>query len=208
MAGMIRAQARRIGMGLLTMPVACGIAVAAAGIMVSGVWSRTQTLTVVNWLAQLMVIGAGVCVAVALTGDPLVEASESTPVGWRRVQATRFALAAVSGLAGAVLMFAPLHVLGLWPQDTGWISLIAPTGAVLVVGAAGFAAAEWSASTRATVMAVVAVWMFLALLWDPYVLDPVAQRGIPLTVAVIAVGIAWHLLGDEERNVTLARRSI
>ncbi len=204
MAGMIRAQARRIGMGLLTMPVACGIAVAAAGIMVSGVWSRTQTLTVVNWLAQLMVIGAGVCVAVALTGDPLVEASESTPVGWRRVQATRFALAAVSGLAGAVLMFAPLHVLGLWPQDTGWISLIAPTGAVLVVGAA----AAWSASTRATVMAVVAVWMFLALLWDPYVLDPVAQRGIPLTVAVIAVGIAWHLLGDEERNVTLARRSI
>lgn len=189
MAGMIRAQARRIGMGLLTMPVACGIAVAAAGIMVSGVWSRTQTLTVVNWLAQLMVIGAGVCVAVALTGDPLVEASESTPVGWRRVQATRFALAAVSCLAGAVLMFAPLHVLGLWPQDTGWISLIAPTGAVLV-------------------MAVVAVWMFLALLWDPYVLDPVAQRGIPLTVAVIAVGIAWHLLGDEERNVTLARRSI
>ena len=119
MAGMIRAQARRIGMGLLTMPVACGIAVAAAGIMVSGVWSRTQTLTVVNWLAQLMVIGAGVCVAVALTGDPLVEASESTPVGWRRVQATRFALAAVSCLAGAVLMFAPLHVLGLWPQDTG-----------------------------------------------------------------------------------------
>lgn len=153
MAGMIRAQARRIGMGLLTMPVACGIAVVAAGIMVSGVWSRTQTLTVVNWLAQLMVIGAGVCVAVALTGDPLVEASESTPVGWRRVQATRFALAAVSGLAGAVLMFAPLHVLGLWPQDTGWISLIAPTGAVLVVGAAGFAAAAWSASTRATVMA-------------------------------------------------------
>ena len=148
------------------------------------------------------------CVAVALTGDPLVEASESTPGGWRRVQATRFALAAVSGLAGAVLMFAPLHVLGLWPQDTGWISLIAPTGAVLVVGAAGFAAAAWSASTRATVMAVVAVWMFLALLWDPYVLDPVAQRGIPLTVAVIAVGIAWHLLGDEERNVTLARRSI
>lgn len=208
MAGMIRAQARRIGMGLLTMPVACGIAVAAAGIMVSGVWSRTQTLTVVNWLAQLMVIGSGVCVAVALTGDPLVEASESTPVGWRRVQATRFALAAVSGLAGAVLMFAPLHVLGLWPQDTGWISLIAPTGAVLVVGAAGFTAAAWSASTRATVMAVVAVWMFLALLWDPYVLDPVAQRGIPLTVAVIAVGIAWHLLGDEERNVTLARRSI
>ena len=178
MAGMIRAQARRIGMGLLTMPVACGIAVAAAGIMVSGVWSRTQPLTVVNWLAQLMVIGA------------LVEASESTPVGWRRVQATRFALAAVSCLAGAVLMFAPLHVLGLWPQDPGWISLIAPTGAVLVVGAAGFAAAAWSASTRATVMAVVAVWMFLALLWDPYVLDPVAQRGIPLTVAVIAVGIA------------------
>ena len=70
------------------------------------------------------------------------------------------------------------------------------------------AVAAWSASTRATVMAVVAVWMFLALLWDPYVLDPVAQRGIPLTVAVIAVGIAWHLLGDEERNVTLARRSI
>ena len=180
MAGMIRAQARRIGMGLLAMPVACGIAVAAAGVMVSGVWSRTQTLTVVNWLAQLMVIGAGVCVAVALTGDPLVEVSESTPVGWRRVQATRFAFAAVSGLAGAVL----------------------------VVGAAGFAAAAWSASTRATVMAVVGVCMFLALLWDPYVLDPVAQRGIPLTVAVIVVGVAWRLLGDEERNVTLARRSI
>lgn len=208
MTGMIRAQARRIGMGLLAMPVACGIAVAAAGVMVSGVWSRTQTLTVVNWLAQLMVIGSGVCVAVALTGDPLVEASESTPVGWRRVQATRFAFAAVSGLAGAVLMFAPLHVLGLWPQDMGWISLIAPAGAVLVVGAAGFTAAAWSASTRATVMAVVAVWMFLALLWDPYVLDPVAQRGIPLTVAVIVVGVAWRLLGDEERNVTLARRSI
>ncbi|NMM97481.1 hypothetical protein [Bifidobacterium olomucense] len=208
MSGMIRAQARRIGLGLLAAPAVCGIAVAVAGIMVSGVWSRTQTLTVVNWLAQLMVIGSGVCVAVALTGDPLVEASESTPVGWRRVETTRFVLTAVSGLVGAVLMFAPLHVLGLWPQDLGWASLIAPTGAVLVVGTAGFAAAAWSASAQATVMAVVAVWMFLALLWDPYVLDPVAQRGIPLAAAVIAIGVAWRLLGDEERNVTLARRGI
>ncbi|PJM72945.1 hypothetical protein CS006_06715 [Bifidobacterium primatium] len=208
MAGMIRAQARRIGVGLLAAPVVCGITVAVAGIMVSGVWSRTQTLTVVNWLAQLMVIGSGVCVAVALTGDPLVEASESTPVGWRRVESTRFVLTALSGLVGAVLMFAPLHVLGLWPQDMGWASLIAPAGAVLVVGAAGFAAAAWSMSTQATVMAVVAVWMFLALLWDPYVLDPVAQRGIPFAAAVIAIGVAWRLLGDEERNATLARRSI
>ena len=187
MTGMIRAQARRIGMGLLAMPVVCGIAVAAAGVMVSGVWSRTQTL---------------------MTGDPLVEASESTPIGWRRVQTTRFALTAVSTLVGAVLMFAPLHVLGLWPQDMGWISLIAPAGAVLVVGLAGFEAATWSASAQATVMAVVAVWMFLALLWDPYVLDPVTQRGIPIAVSMIAVVFAWRLLGDEERNVTLARRSI
>lgn len=88
------------------------------------------------------------------------------------------------------------------------ISLIAPAGAILVVGLAGFAAAAWSASAQATVMAVVAVWMFLALLWDPYVLDPVTQRGIPIAVSMIAVVFAWRLLGDEERNVTLARRSI
>lgn len=208
MTGMIRAQARRIGMGLLAMPVTCGIAVAAAGVMVSGVWSRTQ-------------IDGGELARPA-DGDRLGRVRggrvDRRPAG----RGERVHARGLEARAGhAVRIRGRVRSC----RRRAYVRAVARTGPVAAGhgvdkpdragrrgagrgGRPGSRPPRGPASTRATVMAVVAVWMFLALLWDPYVLDPVAQRGIPLTVAVIVVGVAWRLLGDEERNVTLARRSI
>ena len=197
----IRAQARRIGPVVLAVPILAGVAVAAVGWYAAGAWPVSQAMTLVNWLAQVFVIAAGVCVAVALTGDPLIELHESTPTGFRAVQLTRAALVTLTGIVGAVLMFVPLHVLRVWPRDEGPVSVFSPAGAVVIVAVVALVAAVFAGTASATTIAVVAAWMFLAMLWDPYVLPLHLQRGLPLIAAAVLVVAVWFRLGIAERNI-------
>jgi len=159
-------------------------------------------LTLVNWLAQVFVICVGVCAAVALTGDPLVELHESTQTGFRSVQFIRFGIVTASAVVGAAVMFTPIHLLGTWPRDEGWITLVSPAGAAIFVTMVALAAATFTGTVSATTIAVVAGWVFLALLWDPYVVPLPAQRGLPLIAALVLVAVAWRRLGDSESNIT------
>lgn len=186
---------------VLTGPILAGGAIALVGWFAVDAWSPSQAMTLVNWAAQLFVIATGVCAAVALTGDPLIELHESTTVGFRRVQLLRAGLVALSGLAGAALMFFPLHLLRVWPGDDGWVSVVSPAGAVVIVIVVALLVAAFAGTASATTIAVVAAWMFLAMLWDPYVLPLPQQRGIPLLVAAGLLVAVWYRLGDAERNI-------
>lgn len=194
-------QWRRVGLPVAVGPVIAGGLVAVAGWLVSSAWPTSQAMTLVTWLAQVFVICAGVCVAVALTGDPLIELHESTTVGFRTVQLLRGLLVTVSGLAGAVVMVVPLHLLGMWPRDIGWASVASPAGAVVFVAVIALFAAAYAGTASATTIAVVAAWMFLAMLWDPYVLPLHLQRGVPLAAAAVLLVLAWQRLGNSERNI-------
>jgi hypothetical protein len=202
-----RVQSRRIGLVVLAGPILAGGAVALAGWFAADIWPPLQAMTLVNWLAQVCVIAAGVCAAVALTGDPLIELHESTPTGFRRVQLTRATLVTASGLAGAALMFFPLHALRAWPRDDGWISVVSPAGAVVSVIVVALLTAAFARTAAATTIAVVAAWMFLSMLWDPYVLPLLHQRGIPLVASAGLLLAAWHRLGDAERNIAKVVRA-
>ncbi|MCV7636737.1 hypothetical protein M3B10_011090 [Micrococcus luteus] len=197
----IHAQGRRVGLMVLVGPVLAGAVVALAGWFVADAWPLSQAMTLVNWLAQVFVIATGVCAAVALTGDPLIELHESTPTGFRRVQFLRAGLVALSGLAGAVLMFFPLHALRVWPRDEGWTSVASPAGAVVIMIVVAMVAAAFAGTASTTTIAVVAAWMFLAMLWDPYVLPLHLQRGVPLIISAGLLVAVWHRLAKAERNI-------
>lgn len=197
----IRVQARRIGLIVLAGPVVAGGFVALTGWLAAETWPLSQAMTLVNWTAQMFVIAAGICVAVAVTGDPLIELHESTPMGFRTVQLLRGGLVTLSGLVGAAILFFPLHTLRVWPRDEGWISAATPAGAVIIVAVVALATAAFTGTASATTIAVVAAWMFLAMLWDPYVLPLLAQRGLPLAVAAAVFVAVWHRFGNTELNI-------
>lgn len=200
----LAAQARRVGGVVLAGPVVAGGAVALAGWGGAVAWAPTQAMTLVSWLTQVFVVGVGACAAVALTGDQLVELHESTPTGFRAAQLLRAALVTAAGVAGAVLMFGPLHALGVWPRDAGWISVTSPAGAVVILAVVALLAAAYARTLPATVLAVVAAWMALELLWDPYVIPLLQQRGIPLAATLPALVAIWRRLGHPEHNIGTA----
>lgn len=201
---LIRAQACRAGRALVAAPLMAGLIVALVSWGAAMAWPTSQAMVLVLWLSQVFVICAGVCLAVAVTGDPLIELHESTPTAFRTVLVLRAGIVTLSGIAGAAVMFTPLHLLGVWPQDEGWLSLASPVGAVIIVAVVAGATAAFSGSVSATTIAVVAAWMFLAMLWDPYVLSLLPQRGLPLLAAAVPALIAWRRLGDPEHNIVKA----
>ncbi|AOS62209.1 hypothetical protein [Actinoalloteichus hymeniacidonis] len=198
---LLRTQWRRVGLSVAVGPLIAGALVAVVGWMASSAWPPSQAMSLVSWLAQAFVLCAGVCVAVALTGDPLIELHESTTTSFRTVQLLRAMLCTVSGLVGAVIMVAPLHLLGVWPRDTGWASVLSPAGAVVFVAVIALFTAAFAGTPSSTTIAVVMAWMCLAMLWDPYVLPLHRQRGLPLLAAAGLFGLAWSRLGDGERNI-------
>lgn len=198
----VYAQGRRVGPIVLVGQILAGGAVALIGWFAADAWPSAQAMTLVNLLAQVFVIAAGICAAVALTGDPLIELHESTPTGFRQVQLLRASLVALSGLAGAVLMFVPLHRLRVWPRDDGWTSVASPVGAVLIMIVVALVAAAFAGTASTATIAVVVAWMFLTLLWDPYVLPLPQQRGIPLFISVVLLVPVWQRLGKAERNIS------
>lgn len=201
MSSIVRAQVSRSGRGLLAVPLAGGLIGALVGWLAASAWPSAQAMMLVTWLEQLFVICVGVAAAVVLTGDELVELHEASPTSFRTVQSIRAALTVVSGMIGAIVLFIPLHLLGIWPHDQGWVTVLSPIGAIIVVVVVAVATAAFAQTVSATTIAVVATWMFLALLWDPYVLVLAVQRGVPLLCAGALIVVAWWRLGDTERNI-------
>lgn len=198
----ITAQMGRVGSFVLACPVLAGGVVAATGWVAARMWPATLVVVLMMGLQQLFVVTVGVCAVVALTGDPLVELHEATPTGFRQAQFTRAALVALSSLAGAVVMFAPLHRQHLWPRDQGWVTLLGPAGAVLVVTVVAVVAAAYTWTASSTTLCVMAAWMALAMLWDPYVTWLPAQRGLPLAAGCVLLVAGWRRLADGERTIT------
>lgn len=197
---LVRAQLRRAG-AVAVIPTVVGAVVAAAGWAAATAWPMVVTMTLVTWLAQVFVICVGVSAASALTGDPLVELHESTSTSFRSVQVLRAAILAVSGVIGAMVMFVPLHLAGVWPRDDGWATVLVPAGAVFFVIAVAWAVAAFAGTVSATTIAVIAAWMYLAMLWDPYVLVLAIQRGVPLLAAGVLVILGLRRLGNTEQNI-------
>lgn len=200
---LLRAQLRRTGGTVVAGPLAAGVAVALVGWLAATSWTATPATTVLHWLTQIFVLCTGVCVAVAVTGERLVELHEASPTPFRTAHTIRAGLAVGSGVAGAAVLAASLLLHDLRPFGEGWASPVAPIGTVLFVAAVAVAVAALTGTTSATTVAVVAAWLFLALLWDPYVLPLTLQRGIPTAIAVALAGFAWRRLGDPEHNLGL-----
>ncbi|GGM49655.1 hypothetical protein [Microbacterium saperdae] len=197
----VLAQFRRVGPALLSAPVLVGALVAIAGAATANTWTVAQAATLLGWLTQVFTITVGVTAAVALTGDPLVELHESTPISFRAVQLLRAGIVAIVAVVGGLVMFVPLHLLGAWPRDTGWSSGLVPAGAALFIVAVALAAAAFSGTVSTVTISVVAGWIFLSLLWDPYILHLLVQRGIPLAAAAVMTWMAWRRLGNTEKNI-------
>ncbi|WP_143233346.1 hypothetical protein [Actinomyces ruminis] len=198
---LVRAQGRQVGCIVVTGPLISGLAIAVAGWLMTTVWPTVRVMILVNWLSQIFLICVGVCVAVAVTGDSLIELHESTETSFRTVQAIRASLPTIVSLVGAIIMFIPLHMLHIWPHDEGWLCVGSPIGAVMIISSVAFITSAYSKTTTVTTIAVIAAWMFLSMLWDPYVLPLPAQRGIPLAFIMTILPFAWQRLGNTELNI-------
>ncbi len=198
----IRTQSNRVGSMVLVTPSLLGVGIAAFGWGLAHTWPATRVATLVYGLAQIYVLCASLCATVALTGDRLVELQESTPMGFRSVQTIRFGLVLLSTFVGCFLMYAPLHVLHLWPGDDGWLSVLRPGGAALMVMMTAILVATFTGLAPAVTVATVAAWVFLTMLWDPYVVPLYLQRGIPFVISMMFFLTAWRRLADSERNIT------
>lgn len=199
----LAAQLRRVRVAL-AIPLVAAVVTALVGRLAAAAWSSMQGMALAFGLRQIFVICSGVAVAIVLTGDPLVELHEATPASFRRVQVVRAVAVTASAVIGAVVMFAPLHVAGVWMQDKGWITVVIPIGSAVTIAAAAFGAAAYTGSASSTTIVVTATWLFLAALWDPYVEPLLLRRGIPVLIATILAVRAWRRLGDAERNISQA----
>ncbi|WP_445340010.1 hypothetical protein [Bifidobacterium sp. ESL0825] len=152
-------------------------------------------------LTQVPVIAAGLSTAFVLNGDPIVELTESTPTGWRRVQVTRLLIITGANLTAAGLLFIGLHVMRLWPRDMGWVSIITPVGSMFIVNCLVFLIAVLTTSMPTSSLASIAIWLFLCFIWDPYITDPVRQRLVPSIIAAAGAIFGWKTCSNTERNV-------
>jgi hypothetical protein len=193
-------QARQVGRGMLAPPLTA-LAAWAGGVVASGALSTASAFAVVTWAVQIYVIVTGVCMAAALTGDPLIELSESLPTPFRTVQSLRAGLVGGASLLSTAGMFLALRTFDLWPRPQGWAGLLDVTGAVALVSEAVCVVAAFSGNASSSVIAAVTAWMALTLLWDPYVTSLLAQRGLPLAAGALLLPLLWRRWGDAERNL-------
>lgn len=208
MLAVVRVQARRMGLPLLSALPLVGVVLAVLGSWGCAVLPPTAVSLLAMVIPQLYVICVGACAAAALTGDALVELHEATPTGWRATQLVRLGLVLAAALVGCGLLLASPELSALWSGESEWsLTLVEPVGPVVVICLVAFVMAATSGSPQATVLAALAAWLVLALLWDPSVEGGLAvKRGIPVGVAALAaLGAAWRL-GNAERNVACALR--
>lgn len=199
------AQLHRIGRVGRVLPLIAGSLIAAIGAVLTATVGAYWTTSMMIMLMPLYSLIVGLVAVGVLAGDPLVELHGSTPVGVRATQTMRAVLLTLAGMAGAFIMFAPLHLLGVVYGDAGWVSAITPVGGVAVLVLTAYAAAATMRSPRSVTFCLVLLWVVLALFWDTNLMTVlVLQRGVPLVVASVAAAAAWLSLGNPERACTKA----
>ncbi|MEU3020872.1 MULTISPECIES: hypothetical protein [unclassified Nocardiopsis] len=196
---LIRAQVRATGAATTAPPLLAGIVVAGTLRGAELVLPAGSAALLAPWLVSVLVLCAGLCVAVAMTDDGLVELHESTLVPFRAVRLLRAGLVNAAAAVGAVLA---VHGSGPWPREEGWTALLSTVGAVAVLTAVAFCVCGWSGTPAATALAVVAAWLLLTVAWDPHVPSLHLQRGLPLAVALVPAVVTWRRLRDSERLMT------
>lgn len=189
---------------LAVLPFVLTMGILLTGIVLEGTWSLSRIRVVMMALTQVPIITSGICTAFVLNGDPIVELSESTPSGWRKVQMTRLLIVTGAFLTATGLLFIGLHMMRLWPRDLGWVSIITPFGGICIVNCLVFLIAVLTMSMPTSSLASIGVWLFLCFIWDPYITDPVRQRFVPLIVAAACAIFGWKMCSDAERNVIKA----
>lgn len=195
------AQVRRIGLVSVVLPFLAASVVAGVGLGAAGAWTVTQTAIVVTWLAQVFTIAVGITAGVALTGDPIIELHEASPSSFRSTQMIRTLIVLGISIVAAVVMFLPLHMRGVWPRDIGLVTVVAPTSAAVFMVALALVASAFSKSASTTAIAVIAGWMFISLVWEPYVDPLVVRGGVLLVLAAAFTSVAAVRLGNSEANI-------
>ena len=194
------AQLRCVGRIGCIMPLAAGALIAGIGSLMAALLGTFWATSVMIMLMPLHALVVGIAAVAVLAGDPLVELTGSTPVGIRSVLTMRAALVALGGATGALVMFAPLHMLGTVYGDAGWASAISPVGGAMVFALAAYAMSAASGSSRSVTFGIVLGWTFLSLFWDTNTMSMLGvQRGVPMALAFAAAAGAWFSLGDPER---------
>ena len=200
LVGLAAAQLHRIGRVGFALPLIAGALIAVVGVVLTAAVGAQWTTAVVIMLMPLHSLVVGLASVGVLAGDPLVELHGSTPVGERAVQTMRGALLALAGMAGAFVMFAPLHLLGVVYGDVGWASAATPVGGAVVFVLSAYAAAAAAGSPRGATFCIVLIWVVLSFFWDTNLMTALAlQRGVPLVAAAVAAVGAWLSLGKTER---------
>ena len=194
------AQARRIGRIGCAMPLIAGASIAVAGAVSAGLMGVQGATMLLIALVPLYILAVGLNAVAVLAGDPLAELQGSTPTGIRAVQTMRAVLLAVGGAVGGLIMFAPLHLMGVVYGDIGWASAVTPTGGAVVMVLAAYALSAVADSPRGATFCLMLLWVLLALFWDTNLVSvPALQRGVPLAAATAAAACAWFALENPER---------
>ena len=186
---------------LVLLPFILTAGILFVGFLLESIWSLSRIRPVMMVLTQMPVIAAGLSTAFVLNGDPIVELTESTPTGWRKVQVTRLLIITGAFLAAAALLFIGLHVMRLWPRDLGWVSIITPVGSIFIVNCLVFLIAVLTMSMPTSSLASIAIWLFFCFIWDPYITNPVRQRLVPMIIAAAGAIFGWNMCSDVERNL-------
>lgn len=192
------AQARRVRVVGVVVPMAVGACIAVVGAWWAHAAGATAAALAMLAFTQAYPLTVGVCAVAAFTGDPLVELQTATPAEFRAVQTLRGAVVLAAAAAGALAMFAPLEAMGIVYRDVGWMGLVTPVGGAALMVLAAYVAAALAGSSRNASLAVVAAWLFFALVWDPNVAPLALQRGLPLLVLLPAAACVWRALGAPE----------
>lgn len=195
---LVAAQARRVRAVGIVAPLVVGTCVAVVGACWASAAGAPSATMAMLALTQVYPLTVGVCAVAVFTGDPLVELQEAFPVEFRAVQTLRAAILLAASAAGALAMFAPLEAFGIMYRDIGWAGALTPVGGAALMVLAAYAAAALAGSSRNASLAVVATWLFFALVWDPNVTMLALQRGVPLLVLLAAAACVWRALGAPE----------
>lgn len=195
---LVAAQARRVRAVGVVVPVAAGACIAAAGACWAHAAGASSATMATLALTQVYPLTVGVCAVAVLAGDPLVEVQAASPVEYRAVQTLRAVILLAAGAVGALVMFVPLQALGIVYRDIGWAGALTPVGGAALMVLTAYVAAALTGSSRNASLAVVAVWLFFALVWDPNVPLLALQRGLPLLALLAAAACVWRALGAPE----------
>ena len=195
---LVGAQLRRVLAVGIVVPLAVGAAIALVGACWAYATGAEPATMAMIAFTQAYPLTVGVCAVAVLAGDPLVEVQAASPVEFRAVQTLRAVILLAAGAVGALVMFVPLQALGIVYRDVGWMGLVTPVGGAALMVLTAYVAAALAGSSRNASLAVVAVWLFFALVWDPNVPLLALQRGLPLLALLAAAACVWRALGAPE----------